>query len=205
MPTIPSELHFEFLRHAALPVLFAWAASAKGSHDEVAWELYMRHRRMLAPYFADVDAFLGVMEDNDAIISGSFALNYIQGSTSWAHHDIDFYLPYTTFAAFCQYLQVKEQYSLVAHYRSADHPAAEDVETLSYPTKGILYIARYRKAALLIDVMCTGASTASYALPSFWTTLLMNYLTCNGFCCAYPDYTFGGTHLLSLDIARNNF
>ncbi|KAJ3551453.1 hypothetical protein NM688_g4693 [Phlebia brevispora] len=76
----------------------------------------------------------------------------------------------------------------------AQDPANLDLDdlplyTLSPVETGIVEVATMRKGDRKIDVIRNQSASAVFAITRFWSTLQMNFISANGFCCAYPSPT----------------
>lgn len=90
-----------------------------------------------------------------------------------------------------------------------DEDDDDDVDWIYTPLlvdTGICAVRRLFKDGLKIDVIQVKSACASFALTRFWSTLQMNYITPDGFCCAYPEYTLEKKGVLNpLAVNRHGF
>ncbi|KAJ3529885.1 hypothetical protein NM688_g7790 [Phlebia brevispora] len=190
-------------------------------HATVRAEMSTRHLRMLARFLSNVHDFMPILRSLGAVISGSFALNYVLGTSSCDESDLDIYVPFDQFQAMVAYLADVEGYMeddgeaerrrvlgqeqerlhdeamlQLAHHNP--HYTFIPVET------GILRVASLRKATRKIDVIQSKSASALYAITRFWSTLQMNYLSASGYCVAYPQTTFRRIGVVSPHVMRDN-
>ena len=88
----------------------AFAQLSPVALDLARHELRARHRRMLRRFVTDPDGLLQAMADSEAIISGSFALAYARGESSWNPGDIDLYANPFNYYRLVDYLVHQESY-----------------------------------------------------------------------------------------------
>ena len=60
-------------------------------------EMRTRHIRMLQRFVAEPEEVMEMMRATRSIISGPFALRYLEGYPKWAANDLDFYTPYESY------------------------------------------------------------------------------------------------------------
>ncbi|RDX46834.1 hypothetical protein OH76DRAFT_1316346, partial [Lentinus brumalis] len=145
-------------------------------------------------FVQDVAGFKSFMHDHDVIVAGSAALSLLVPSTPV--RDYDLYVPMRGFQLLIKYLVDVEGYtnSKPKLRRSRPRTALEYCSwNLSHFTSGISGLVRLRRGKTIVDVYCTGVGSVidSPCLPLgyCWTTLLMNYMTFDGFRSAYPTLT----------------
>ena len=112
--TVPCDLYLYFLTKLALPDVIAFAQTSAVAYQLARHELRARHRRMLRRFVSDPDAFLRALDASDALISGSFALNYVAGEGSWSSTDLDLYANPERFRVLLDYLVNHEGYRALA-------------------------------------------------------------------------------------------
>lgn len=81
-----------------------------------------------------------------------------------------------------------------------DEDDEDDIDWIYSPLfveTGISAVRRLFKRGQKVDIIQVKSTCASFALTRFWSTLQMNYLTPDGFCCAYPEYTLNGMGVLN--------
>ncbi|TFK78129.1 hypothetical protein K466DRAFT_438938, partial [Polyporus arcularius HHB13444] len=110
--------------------------------------------------------------------------------------DYDLYVPVSDFESLVTYLVDMEGYkcSRKKLRRSRPRTALEYCSwNLSHFTSGVSGLARLRRGKTIIDVYCTGVGSVidspCVPLGFCWTTLLMNYMTFDGFLSLYPTLT----------------
>ena len=84
--------------------------------------------RMLSRFVRDPLSFRSQMAEYDAMISGSFALQYFK-RVQWRESDLDIYIEHGHLAeVFCQYLVKAEGYRTVKVYALGNYPRADPQE-----------------------------------------------------------------------------
>ncbi|KAJ3554056.1 hypothetical protein NM688_g3303 [Phlebia brevispora] len=159
-------------------------------------ELAARHHRMLTPYFTDTNTFMAMLRSFEAVISGSFALDYILGKESTPQSDLDIYVPFASFEGMKTYLKDVEGYS-------------EDAMLMRRRAKIARALAARQEEA--IERMINGSPEYVTRVPvhftqsrAFGSTLQMNYVCASGYCCAYPQATFRLEGVVSPHVMRND-
>ncbi|KAJ3559973.1 hypothetical protein NM688_g15 [Phlebia brevispora] len=170
-------------------------------------ELRIRRHRMLSRFFANPGRFVAVLEHHHSVVSGSFALNFLEGEAGWQANDVDVYVPYEEFEAMKSYLVDVEGYredleetlrrraraeAVITHNALATEVVQDtDEPYLRHPVQtGICQVASLYRDGKKVDIIQNDSSSALYAITFFWSTLQMNYISARGYCCAYPMLTF---------------
>ncbi|KAH9846472.1 hypothetical protein C2E23DRAFT_696829, partial [Lenzites betulinus] len=124
------------------------------------------------------------------IISGSTALYVLDRdrATGWEPSDLDLYAPSHHGTRISRYLSQCEGY---VYQGTAEHLYASD-------SAGFVRVTRWQnRHGMRIDLIHSQTQSALFPLPFFWSTHLMNYLTADSFCIAYPALTLRGRGLLN--------
>lgn len=105
------------------------------------------------------------------------------GGKTWKPRDLDVYVPYSAWKPFMRDMesmmgaQAKPSSALAEQYVSADFgPSVAAVTTMILQGNNI-------------DIIRSSSEISTYPLPSFHTTLVMNYLAHDHICVAYPRHT----------------
>ncbi|EIW60987.1 uncharacterized protein TRAVEDRAFT_98979, partial [Trametes versicolor FP-101664 SS1] len=125
-----------------------------------------------------------------AVISGSTALHVldIDRAHTWIPNDLDIYTPAHTYQHVVEYLVDHEHYKVLKTDRAKPY---------SHTNPAINRVVHLERDDLDIDVIQSCNASALYPIPHFWSSHLMNYLSADGFCIAYPDYTLTGRGILT--------
>ncbi|KAL6306071.1 hypothetical protein BKA93DRAFT_730208, partial [Sparassis latifolia] len=115
---------------------------------------------------------------SQSLISGSFIIDFLDPHDTFVPNNLDIYVPHGYHLRLVQYLRQ------VKHYAFAED-AIWPPYTLEFGVEKI------------IDIIQSATQTALYPLAFFWTTAVMNYLTADGFCCAYPELMLHRRSLLN--------
>ncbi|OCH86568.1 hypothetical protein OBBRIDRAFT_690064, partial [Obba rivulosa] len=111
------------------------------------------------------------------VISGSSALYFFNHMCGWVPRDLDLYVPWRHFNAVINHIvdrhQARIEYSRAAYYH----------------IKGFSHLVRLRTPQGVIEVIRSARESALYPLCFFSSTLLMNYISADSFCVAYPSLT----------------
>lgn len=166
--------------------------------EAVHTELYLRPRRMLTRFVNNADGFLRAI-DNVAVVSGSFALYFIEGPTNWEPNDLDVYTTFEGFASVVRYLVEVEGYAeneeeraarermntlrrqvheeLVARLRAGQRVyVPRDIDT------GICRVTTLYRGVRRVDVIRNRSASPTLALTKFWSTAQMNFISSRGEC-----------------------
>ncbi|KAI9057845.1 hypothetical protein FKP32DRAFT_1536890, partial [Trametes sanguinea] len=130
-----------------------------------------------------------VLRATGCVLSGSAALKVLdhQRPGSWAPSDLDIYAPRGKAMRFASYLITHEGYTLdrtVASYGYGD-------------STGFSCVLHLHQGASSIDIIQSLTLSALHPLPYFWSSHVMNYLSADSFCIAYPTTTLQGRGLLN--------
>ncbi|KAI9064829.1 hypothetical protein FKP32DRAFT_1527238, partial [Trametes sanguinea] len=123
-----------------------------------------------------------------SVISGSTALHIldVDRAATWTPMDLDIYAPCHSALQVVAYMCRVEKYELL------EHP-----DTYSYAAGGFDTVYRLRRGTKEIDIIQSSTRSALHPIPFFWSTHVMNYLTADSFCIAYPELTLNGKALLN--------
>ncbi|OBZ68215.1 hypothetical protein A0H81_11693 [Grifola frondosa] len=102
-------------------------------------------------------------------------------------NDLDIYVNANNAAQLITYLRDDEHYE-DRRNESPYHgsPFHALTPTLHYPLSGISCIMRLVRANRCIDVIISADDSPLTPLPYFWSTLVMNFVSADFICCAYP-------------------
>lgn len=152
--------------------------------------LSRKYHIALLPYVTDPSAFRDVLRHSHSVISGSFALDFgLHGTTrpSFKVNDIDIYSGVANSITIINYLRRQEGYLAIPLSISPCSPWIDDYDG------GIACVVRMlHPHGKKIDVICSARPSALHPLSYFWGTLVMSFLTSDGYCSAYHDMTVRG-------------
>ena len=150
--------------------------------------LRARYRDLIRPFVSDIEAFSHLLRTHGAVISGSLALFYLIPSDQWFPNDMDVYVPYSTYNAFTATLESHPGLRFVLEVPRPDSLLSTS-ETLD-----IVEIRKYRTPSnRLVDVIRSRRDSPLSPLLRYWTSLLVNYISPDGFASAFPRMLFNGT------------
>ncbi|KAF7796981.1 hypothetical protein EIP86_008170 [Pleurotus ostreatoroseus] len=150
----------------------------------VSRELLLRFETMLRPFMTDLTGFCDCMLDTKTVISGSSAVFFFEGQPAWVPRDLDLYTTFEGFHVIIAYLVAFEGYKVVTKRARLIDDAIFLYTTLS---GSVLFHRLERGDGMSIDICASRTDCPLYPIASFWSPLLMNYITPNSFCCAYPE------------------
>ncbi|KAH9925077.1 hypothetical protein B0H21DRAFT_700968 [Amylocystis lapponica] len=138
-----------------------------------------RYNALLGRFVTKTAALRAVLELTDSLVSGSVALAFFLRDKGWCPHDLDIFVPYGHYLRVVNYLIAVEGYS-IATTSLTDYNFAE----------AVTHRTRLHRPGAVIDVLRCTSAFAVAAVPSFWSSHLMNFLSADSFGCAYPTLTF---------------
>lgn len=167
-----------------------WRATCRFTDRTTAYTLNHRYDAALASFVRDPTGLRNTLRVTGSVISGSAALYIldVDRATKWYPNDLDIYAPITSAAIMVTYLVTVEGYEIL------DKPPPE---SRYYSSPGFNSVAHLRRGDFEIDVIRSNTISALHPIPYFWSTHLMNYLTADAYCIAYPNDTLIGRGLLN--------
>lgn len=144
----------------------------------------------LRPYIIDPPAFRDALRQSHSVISGSFALEFgLHGTTRpmFDFGDIDIYTGIANAITIVEYLRQREGYLAIPLAITPCLPWIDDYDG------GIACVIRMlHPRRTKIDVICSARISALHPITYFWGTLVMSFLTADGYCSAYHTMTVRG-------------
>ncbi|KAI0054714.1 hypothetical protein BV25DRAFT_1783348, partial [Artomyces pyxidatus] len=145
-------------------------------------------------FFPDVQRFRDALRCANAVISGSFALNIAlhccnrPAASHWRPNDMDLYCGIHHYVWFLTYLIRVEGY--LPMFTGGEQ---EQCLVPHYGGGGIALIFRLvNSRGRQLDVICADSESALTPIPHFWGTLVVNYVSADEICVAYPRLTLNG-------------
>lgn len=142
-------------------------------YDEVL--LKCRFTNLLYPWFQRAEDFITVMRRCSAVVSESVALAFFLGPFYIKPNDLDIYTPRDRAETLVSYLTVHEAYTLIPCTRGGDY------------SMGVHATYRLSKGDRYINVVQANGYSALLPICQFWSTILMNFVWADGYCCPYPS------------------
>ncbi|KAH9920731.1 hypothetical protein B0H21DRAFT_827262 [Amylocystis lapponica] len=139
-----------------------------------------RYNALLGPFVLDAVSFRAMLDDTESLVSGSVALAFFMRHDEWCPLDLDIFVPYDVYPCVLTYLITVEQYSIVG----SSQTTYDFTEAIARSTR----LCNNNNA--FIDVLQCTTTCAIAAIPSLWSSHLMNFLAADSFACAYPTLTF---------------
>ncbi|KAI9069830.1 hypothetical protein FKP32DRAFT_37151 [Trametes sanguinea] len=168
--------------------LNTWRATCRIADLTASHALNLRYLATLQTFVHNPTHLRNMLRITSSVISGSTALHIldVERGKNWTPTDLDIYTPHYSALQIVRYL------CKVEHYHIHPNPAH-----YSYPISGFIAVFHLRRGDIKIDVIQSTTRSALHPLPYFWSTHVMNYLTADSFCIAYPEYTLHGKGLLN--------
>ncbi|KAI0349060.1 hypothetical protein OH77DRAFT_232328 [Trametes cingulata] len=175
-----------------------WRKTCPCAEHAVLAVLNARYDGLLSKYVSKPAEFRAVLHMPKAVVSGSAALHIldVDGRGAWEPKDIDVYTPIGMSMRFVKYLEGEG--FRVAQCQSSSESYQDDYA-------GFKTVVHAVKGTLTVDVIQSTTLSALHPLPYFWSTHVMNFLTADSFCIAYPAFTLQGlglTNPIALDDRR---
>lgn len=178
--------------------LFAVAAVCSTLRASARVQWGDRVRGGMEQHVRDANNFLKVLGRVSGIISGSSALDIVlTGSRKVLNHDwaikkdLDVYVPNRdSYNTIREYLQAMDEY----HEVTIPQP---DEERYWENRAHIAFIIRLRSPLFEshVDIICAQENCETLPLASFWSTLVMNYVSASSVVILYPRLTLDGSGL----------
>lgn len=154
----------------------------------------------------DVPAMKAVMRGTRAFIGGSLALTLFC-PIRFKPSNADIFVPDAEVESLLIHLTTREGFEIAKTtvvdrgiVLPTDPTLDEDITDYG---AGVVAVRRLRRGALWVNVLTFRDTSPSAVNPNVltlaWTTLLMNYVTPDYACCAYPSLTFLGRGLYHMD------
>ncbi|KAI0309612.1 hypothetical protein OF83DRAFT_1033429, partial [Amylostereum chailletii] len=129
-----------------------------------------------------------LLRTTQSVVSGSVVLFYALANThfadGWRPDDMDIYCPLVAAVPLLDYLVQHEKYTV--HGRHYAHNSG---------IAAVIHLAR--ADGTNVDLVCSARPSALAPLPSFWSTLVLNYASADALCVVYPHLTLRGRACLN--------
>lgn len=136
--------------------------------------------------------FLAVMRDTNTTLSGGAAAMFLQPTSSWKPGDFDFFCARPGYETFCVYLID------ILHGTVITHETQDDLRGKSntYECQGIVDRHVIQTKHATFDVLCAEGCTPLTAVAQFYSTHLMNSVSADAVCMAYPAAFFNNSGIV---------
>ncbi|KAJ3473223.1 hypothetical protein NLI96_g13086 [Meripilus lineatus] len=143
-------------------------------------ELNVRFNALLGRYVNNPEGFRDLLDNTESVISGSFALRFMEGSGRWREGDMDLYVEPGSLERVKESLR-EEGYEDIhtAHDGREYRRAGGTIERVV----GMTNVTRNVR----IDVIVSSKKISVYPIADFWATHLMNFLSGSVICVGYPE------------------
>ncbi|KAI0709398.1 hypothetical protein C8Q76DRAFT_799407 [Earliella scabrosa] len=171
-------------------MLAQWRLTSKTNYTVVATILRDRYRTCISPFVANIDAFNTLLRACGAVISGSVALQFFLPDDAWTPGDLDIYVADRMFDTFI---------TAVMQDALNFHPLPRTSRTRRRRSgtpglNGIRDVLRFRTSTgRSIDIVRSATNSPITPIRTFWTTLLMNFITPDACACGFPTATLART------------
>ncbi|KAG6371570.1 hypothetical protein JVT61DRAFT_9277 [Boletus reticuloceps] len=136
--------------------------------------------RSVQPFGLDPNDFAQILHTHRAVVSGSFALFVFDRSGGWTPEDMDVYVPRGRMGQVINLLRALGYIPIRAVSKANSyHPYDQPIRRVTTLTNGVRSI----------DVVESSTRSSLSPIFQFHTTAVMNYISLNGFFCAYPTLT----------------
>ncbi|KAJ8457462.1 hypothetical protein ONZ51_g11515 [Trametes cubensis] len=188
-----ARLNFDVLYYITamldLQTMQAWRATCTATEEAVVCLLNIRYNGALSKYLNNPSGFRSLLRITNSVLSGSFALHVLDGHRrpQWTPNDMDIYVPVSRARRVATYLVQVEGYQIVECRKSV----------YSIHLAGFSLVIQLSKGSSRINIVQSATLSALHPIPYFWSTHVMNHLTADSFCIAYPRFTLAGRALLN--------
>lgn len=136
----------------------------------------------------DGDAMRTIMRTTGAVISGGFALKFLDPGSDYVPGNLNCYVPTQGYHAFLTFLVVSMGADIVSQddFRrnyGKPHPYRFGNQT---GDTGIADRRLLRIGETLLDIVCSNSPSPLLPIAKFHSTAVMNFISAEGFCIAYP-------------------
>ena len=177
-----------------MPSLLALSYDVKWRHF-VHNEIRLSYHRMLARFCPCPIAFREMMRKTHAIITGSTALHYLlRLPEQWTPGDVDIVAPPNHFDTVLKFI-INLPDAAVLRVIGDDNEEYNSLTDI-----GIIRLVKVVTPQAKFDIMKSATSSPFNPLPLYWGTHVMNALTGDSFCCAYPTLTLRRRGILRADV-----
>ncbi|KAI0713925.1 hypothetical protein C8Q76DRAFT_693686 [Earliella scabrosa] len=164
-------------------------------------ELQHRHAVFFGRLTSDIQGLLSVMRETNAIATSSAAFAFL---TDTEHpYPFPFCVPYQSHQPFIHHLKYACGFQVESEKTPGHHTTPYCFVSVSSTLGGISRVFNLRQDNVRIVVGVTGDpltdGVCSVPVAFSSSTFLMNYLTADGFCSAYPSLTLRLRALIQLD------
>lgn len=137
---------------------------------------------------------IDVMRDTNSVMSGSAAVALLQRDPDalWHPKGFDIFTPVAGFETMCLYLID----SLLCPVLGNDTRPGGDTRGSLHAAMGITDARKLQCGITVINVYCVDGLSPLRPLPHFYATHLVNFVSADTFCIAYPDLFFSKRSLV---------
>ncbi|PSS32094.1 hypothetical protein PHLCEN_2v2135 [Hermanssonia centrifuga] len=178
---LPPEVLFKIVGGLSTSGLLALMRTSKRCRLFARMEMMEYIYKKLSGSIPNVMEFLDTMRRYEVVISGSFVLNIIDRGAYWNPSDIDMYVPYDAWYPFI--LAMEEIHNSVAVAPDTESAMPEYL----FAARSIDKVLRVVIGSVSFDFVRSASGCATTPIASFLTTLVMNYISADGLCIAYPS------------------
>ena len=97
---LPFDVLAEFVPYADWETLLAWRCTSRTFFTVVSTHLRLRYEYYVTPFAHDVSLFNRIIRAHAAVISGPAVVDFFAPASTWAHSQLDIYLPVSTYKQF---------------------------------------------------------------------------------------------------------
>ena len=172
-----------------IPTLQAWRGACRTAEFAAVKWLEGRYHALLRRYVLDPNGFRSLLRVTGSVLSGSSVLNLLDRERShmWTPTDLDIYTATDSTYRVAWYLIHVEGYMFKRSVESSYNGAFAGFRQVVHLTKGEAHI----------DIIQSVTISALHPIGYFWGTHVMNYISADFFCIAYPKTTLEGRGLLN--------
>ncbi|KAI0710043.1 hypothetical protein C8Q76DRAFT_798812 [Earliella scabrosa] len=201
-PWWSAEIVRQIFMHVKTPVMLA---KCRGLHPTISeiiqHELRFRHAVFFSRLTSDIQGLLAIMRETNAIATSSAAFAFL---TDTEHpYPFPFCVPYQSHQPFIHHLKYACGFLVESEKTIGHHTTPYCFASVSSTLGGLSRVFNLRRDNVRVVVGVTGDALTDgvCSVPVAFTgsTFLMNYLTADGFCSAYPSLTLRFRALLQLD------
>ncbi|KAJ3534708.1 hypothetical protein NM688_g7094 [Phlebia brevispora] len=177
-PSMEAAANLDFM---ALIGLATMSPRCKDLAGECLHRRWCSFLRAIAPELP-AQVFIDALKSTRSVFSGSACIAFLFPPSTWKMGDVDVFCPQDNYDNFCDFLLHALPGTLILDQTK------DDLAALSHDYHGRRVIGRrkIRTDNTTFDVLCADSLCALTAVASFFATHVMNVVTADSICIAYP-------------------
>lgn len=181
MPSFSLETVSIMMSYCTVSALILLSKASHAFNCQVSLEFHNRFRHLSLEYVDDPIPFADILVRTKSVISGPSPVAFYDPSSP-VPDGMEIYVSFRFFDVVVDFLISHEGYT------EGQTSLTDGSRVQHSAMTGISRCARLERGPKRIDVYASQTDCALHPITQFWSPVLMNYLTPNSFCAAYPDH-----------------